>query len=358
MIFLLVLVLISLLIYSYALVDPNLTLFNHSLWNIFREKMVYLGYYQRNISWFIYLITVIFLFALNYFFIKNYKKHDPFKIALLIGSLLLLSYPFLSHDFFNYMFDARILTFYHQNPYFKKALDFPNDPWIRFMHWTHRTYPYGPIFLLISLVPSFFSFGKFLLAFIFFKGTFVSFYLIAVYLLNKINKKWAIIFATHPLVIIEGLISPHNDMIAVSLAIIGIYFLINKKNIWSRFLLLVSGGIKYTSLPLILLSKSNRKINYFVFALSIIPIIYLGLTVDIQQWYFLIILAFLPFFPDFICKLWIFFLGVLLSYYPYIKLGGWDSVEKVMLKKQIIIVFLILNGLYMLINRLKNNKSL
>jgi len=87
-------------------------------------------------------------------FIRNFKRYNPLLISILIGVGLLFSYPFLSHDLFNYLFDAKIVTFYHQNPYILKALDFPSDPWLRFMHWTHRTYPYGPSFLFLTLVPS------------------------------------------------------------------------------------------------------------------------------------------------------------------------------------------------------------
>ena len=35
-----------------------------------------------------------------------------------------------------------------------------------------------------------------------------------------------------------------------------------------------------------------------------------------------------------------------MSYYPYIRLGGWDTEDKVVLKEQIILVFTIMNVLY------------
>ena len=219
------LILLVLSIYSYSLVDPNLTFVSNRWWEFFRERMIELGYYRRDLSWLIYLSIIILLFAAYFYFKKKYKRLNALKLAIIISALTLISYPFLSHDFFNYMFDAKLVTYYHVNPYLFKALDFPSDPWIRFMHWTHRTYPYGPIFLLITLLPSYFSLGKFFLSFLFFKLTFIAFYLLAVYYLNKLNKRYAILFATNPLVIIEGLVNSHNDLISVSLAIIGAYFL-------------------------------------------------------------------------------------------------------------------------------------
>jgi len=296
------------------------------------------------------------MFLINFLITKT--KSNPIKIALITAIITLLSYPFLSHDFFNYLFDAKILTFYHKNPYFYKALDFPNDPWLRFMHWTHRTYPYGPVFLLISLVPSFLAFGKFVLNFFFFKLMFVLFYLMAVYCLNKTNKKWALFFTTHPLIIIEGLVSPHNDLIGVSLAIVGIYYFLNKRNMWGRLFLILSAGIKYITLPLVFISKSNKKINYLVSLAITMILIYLVFKSEIQPWYFLTLLVFLPFNAQLINRLNIFFAGLLFSYYPYVRFGGWDQTWKVDLKHQIILFFFLINIVYLLLSKKLKGLSL
>jgi len=255
------------------------------------------------------------------------------------------------------------------------------------MHWTHRTYPYGPIFLILSLVPSFLGFGKFTLTFILFKATFIGLYIISVVLLSRLNKKWAVMFATHPLIIIEGLVSSHNDMVALSFAIIGIYFLYKNKNKWGRILFLLSLGIKYLSFPVFfvrapiqkgflsflkniknkilnhssktLLDRLRNNQNVMLFALQIGIILYVSFVGEIQPWYFLGLLAFTPFLSEFINKLWIFFFGLLISYYPYIRFGGWDTVDKVNLKHLIIIIFFGINLLYFFLYyfRLKKVKA-
>ncbi len=343
-------------LYSYSLVDLNLTLINHPFWNIFRKKIIYLGYFQRDFSTLIYLIIISALLGFYWYFVKNYKKYNLFSIVFVISITLLFSYPFLSHDFFNYIFDAKILTFYHQNPYLYKALDFPNDQWIRFMHWTHRTYPYGPVFLWITIIPSFFSFGKFILNFLFFKATFIIFYLLGVYYLNKMNKKWAVIFAVHPLIIMEGLVNSHNDLISLSLGIIGIYYLFyQKKSLRSKLFLLLSGGIKYITLPIIILNKKKKSfLNIFSFLGLIFVLLYLSFKSEIQPWYFLNIFIFLPFFEDFISKTNVFFLGLLLSYYPYIKLGGWGKISYVNMKHNIIWAFFLINLSFYLFKFIKD----
>lgn len=352
--------LLSLSLYSYVLVDPNLTLFNHSWWTYFRNFVVLIGYHRRDFSWLIYLTLLIILSFFHFYFIKNYRKVNLWRLSLLIGLITIFSYPFLSHDFFNYMFDARILTVYGKNPYFFKALDFPDDPWVRFMHWTHRTYPYGPIFLLITIIPSVLSFGKFFLSFFLFKFTWFIFYFLTVIFLKKIDKKDGLIFATHPLVIIEGLINNHNDLIALSLAVIGIYLLVKNKNFTSRLFFIFSAGIKYLTLPLIFLprlSSNHRRLN-LIFGFSILFILYLSFFGEIQPWYFLIFFAFLPYFKNLISRFSLFFFGLLLSYYPYIRFGGWDSLEKLTIKHWIIVIAFFINiFLIFAVKLLKNEEK-
>jgi len=343
-------------IYSYSLIDLNLTLINHPLWNKFRDWIIQLGYFHRDTSWNIYLILVVLAFVFYYIFISNYKKYNPISIALLIGVILLFSYPFLSHDLFNYLFDAKIFTFYHQNPYLHKGLDFPNDPWTRFMHWTDRNYPYGPSFLLLTIVPSALSFGKFVLSFLFYKIMVVGAYFLTVILLNRSNRKWALVFAVHPLILIEGLINGHNDMITLSLALSAIVFLLKNKSVSSRILLLLSAGIKYTTLPLIGLTKSKR-LNQIVFIIQLAILIYMGMKMEIQPWYYLTLFVFIPYYINLVKDLDIFLAGLIFSYYPYIRLGGWDTVEKVSIKHQIIIVFFFLNVIYIAVKYLWKRKS-
>lgn len=333
-------------IYSYSLIDLNLTFINHPIWNKFRDWIIQLGYFHRDISWNIYLSLVIIGFIFYFFFIKNYKKYNPLLISIVTGSNLFFSYPFLSHDLFNYLFDAKIVTFYHQNPYLLRALDFPSDPWLRFMHWTHRTYPYGPSFLLLTLIPSALSFGKFILSFFFYKGMVVGFYILTVFLLSRSNRKWAVIFATHPLILIEGLINGHNDMIALSLALISIMILQKNKLIYAKIMFMLSAGIKYTTMPLIGLTKNGRFNNIILF-IQMCLLIYMGTKMEIQPWYYLILFVLIPFYAKLLIDWNIFISGLIFSYYPYIRIGGWDTVEKVTIKHQIIFVFFLLNIIYL-----------
>jgi len=333
-------------VYSFVLIDPNLTLINHNLWAQIKEFFINFGYLQREKSSRLYLSLVALLFIFYLYFVKHYKKINIVSLIVPLSFLAIFSYPFLSHDFFNYIFDAKILTYYHKNPYFFKAVDFPQDLWPRFMHWTHRTYPYGPVFLVLSVIPSFFSLGKFILNFLFFKAFFCVFYILATYCLYKMNKRYAIVFAANPLIIIEGLVASHNDLIAVCLAIIGIYYLYRKKDKISRFFLLASSGIKYITLPLLFLSrqrnKFGNKINLVVFLGQLAVLFYLCWQLEIQPWYFLSLFALIPFYEKLIINLNIFFAGLLFAYYPFVRYGDWVN-ESIKMKHNIIVVFFIIN---------------
>lgn len=347
---------IFLIAYSYVLIDPNLFVSSARLENI-REQFIQFGYHQREMSSYIFLILVSLALGFQYFFLKHLKKFSTWTVVAPLAVLGLFSYVLLSHDLFNYMFDAKILTFYHQNPYLHKALDFPWDPWLRFMRWTHRNYPYGPTFLPLTLVPSFLGFGKFFVTLFLFKSMFLGFYLWAVYCLNKMNRQWAVFFATSPLVIFEGLVNSHNDLIALSLGIIGTYWL-SKNNIVPRVFFLISAAIKYSTIPYLLLVKDKKSIMNKVALLAFIGVlVYLSFWQEIQPWYFLGLFAFIPLYEKFIKGLAIFFAGLVFSYYPYVRFGEWNEVSQILLKHQIIAVFFILNAGYFAYLFLKKSRK-
>jgi hypothetical protein len=341
MLFLYSFVLVLLGVYSYSLVDPNFTLINHTSWEVFRNVMVKLGYYQRPLNFSIFLVFILLLSFFNWYFLK--KRTRPLKIALVTASLLLFSYPFLSHDFFNYLFDAKILTYYGKNPYLYRALDFPEDPWLRFMHWTHRTYSYGPSFLLLSLIPSYLSFGKLILAFFGFKMLFAGFYLAAVWALNKFSHQAAMFLATNPLVIIEGLVNNHNDFLGLSLALLAFYFWFKKKKLFlSSLLAIFSIGIKYATVAFIAVASKLKQRFYVALLLLVCFYLYVYLKIGIHPWYFLNLFVFLPFVKKNYFYMIVMSFGLLLSYYPYLLYGDWASSSQVASKEYVILITMVI----------------
>lgn len=313
-------------LYSYALVDPNITLIDHPAWTWFRNIMVQLGYYARFESAGIFALLLTVSFGLHLLALRKKKTAlDPWRLAVIIGGVLTVSYPLLSHDVFNYLFSAKVLTYYHSNPWIHAPMDFPGDPWLRFMHWTHAPYPYGPTFLVFLLPAVFVSGGKFLVAYGLLKIEYLVLYLCTVRILARKNPQWALFFATSPIVLVEGVINMHNDLIAASFAILGLV-LLAKKTWWGRGLLLLSGGIKYTTAPLFLYAKKPlfRIVSLVGIAVVMIYLV-IFIPTRIQPWYFLTVFSLLPLYYDQLRRYTLFFTGILYMYIYYLAFGEWSD---------------------------------
>lgn len=291
---------IGFIIYSYTQVDLNLTLSSNKYYQVIQQKLTFLGFYQRPLS------SILFLFFLAAFFIgylivlneaKNHLTYKTLWKLIALSSILIFAYPAFSHDIFNYMFDARIVTKYGLDPVYFKALDFPQDTWTRFMHWTHRYYPYGQGWLIITLLPSYFGLGKFTLTLFIFKLLFLGFHLTNCVLIQKIvrnlkmNSIFAVAFyALNPLILIEGLVSPHNEVMMLTFVLLTFFWLYKHKIIFPILSILLSFSIKYISiilLPLVLWYKNTNwlkffHLTYYFWVLALIPVV---AQRELYSWY-------------------------------------------------------------------------
>lgn len=394
-------------VFSYVFTDPNLTLINQPMiinWQNFLWQKILPNHLLRII---IYLILTTAL-IINYFYlIKFWPKKTIFSnkkivlLLILIVLLLLLSYNALSHDVFNYMFNARMLVKYSVNPHRVVALTFANDPWIRFMNNTHTAAPYGEVWSGISTIPYFFGFGKFIFTWLNFKIFAFLGLLISAFILNKLlikdsqkNYRLAILLL-NPLILIETLSSAHNDWWMMWPILLG--FLLTKKFIKEgkkNFLLLCliivlilfSIFIKYTSLLIIpfflylflenkiknlsmaknaWFVKARNFINYYFWDLMSIAFFVPLITARSQRfltWYLIWPMAFLPLLKS---KWWrnclvIFSYSALFSYLPDIIYVTWlffdRDLPNLLLYKQIILWLpAVTYSLYFLYNVIRKN---
>lgn len=259
--------------------------------------------------------------------------------------LLVPSYNAFSYDLFNYIFDAKIITFYNEDPYVHKALDYPQDKMLAFMHWTHRVYPYGPLWLALTVPFSFLGAYLFLPTFFLFKIGITASYLGTVYFVSKIAEKIApekktfltLLFALNPLVIIESIVSAHNDITMMFFAVWGLFLLLQKKYIVAFLLLAISIGIKFATiflLPVFIYITyqqiKGKKIDWqklFVGAsvIMLIPVIFSSQRTELQPWYLLWIVPFVALSGEILAvPLVIISFGLLLHYIPFLYSGNWD----------------------------------
>src|SRR3990167_980771 len=252
----------SLTIYSYTQVDLNLTLSSNPVYQSIQNQLIQLGYFNRPLSTVIFFLLVLsctFLYFLVLKLRRNFTAKQLWTLLFALCSLLFISYPALAHDIFNYMFDARIVVKYGQNPYFTTPLNFPNDDWIRFMRWTHVGSVYPPGWLITTIPFYLLGFGKFTLTLLSFKLLGLISFLASGWLMFKIagRKAW-ILWSFNPMILIESLSSVHNEITMVSFTLLGFYFLRQGKSfkdsplkIFPLVPLVWGGLIKYTSFLLI-----------------------------------------------------------------------------------------------------------
>ncbi len=343
---------IGLFLYSYTQVDLNLTLSQWSIWQVIQKFFQDIGWFQRSLSTVIYLVILISLFTFYLAFLWLVKKGrlsvKQFWGLIIISSVILLfSYNAFSYDLFNYLFDARIFTFHGQNPYLFKALDFPTDPWINFMRWTHRTYPYGPVWLGLTIPLSYLGFQVFLPTLFLFKALMVGSFLGTVYFIGRILEKISpdkkllgmAFFAFNPLVIVESLVSAHQEVVMVFFSVVAFWFLLNKKYLPAFFFLFLSVGIKFATvflLPLFLvvifLDWRRQKIDWDkIFlgagALMLTAVIFASQRTELQPWYFVWVLPFVSLLTK---RKWLLIfsftisLGLLFQYVPFLYTGNWN----------------------------------
>lgn len=339
------LILLFFTVFSYTQVDLNLTLSSQPLYQIVQQRLTLLGYFNRPLSTFIWLILFLLLFYFYLLILKKVHQENAFvkqlKYIIGISLILLIAYPAFSYDLFNYIFDARIVTQYQLTPWQFKALDFPLDPWIRFMHWTHRYYPYGPLWLWLTLPASFLGMGKFVATLYLFKLIFAFFHLANCFVIYNIAKQLKIpqspavlFYALNPLILVESLVSPHNEVILLTFTLLGIYFLLHKKISWGVATIILGVAVKYINvfiLPLMVFWKKRLDTKFisvivWLWLIFLFPLVWLR---EFYSWYFIPIIGLVALTPK---NKWLNFIaigfsaGLLVRYLPYLYFGDYAKI--------------------------------
>ncbi len=377
-------------VFSFSQTDPNLVLLNWSPYWQFQLWMWETFFKNPVLTAWSYGVLLSVLFSLYLLIIQKLERSSieyevGWKKGILIYGLLLspllLSYNALSHDVFNYIFNAKMVVQYHANPHIQVALDFSNDPWTRFMHNTHTPAPYWYGWTAISLIPYLMGLGKFILTWISFR----IWSLISIVLLYFVMQYAAQIFTGHklqtyqlasvflnPLFMIEIISNMHNDLWMVGPAALALAVVTSldpqhipqaKKLSLSIVLLLASISIKLATAVLIPLLISIVVEKNFLFSIAdmlavklpffkilpakllhslesyiyrYIPIVAAGLlflpllTTRSQQfhpWYWTWVLVWLPFIESKLMRncIIIFSISSMLRYLPWLWTGGFEG---------------------------------
>lgn len=335
-IFLYVFFLLCFLIFSYLFIDPNLSYLQN----------IYSGFTfsHRQLTTVLYVSLILVLFVFYFLFLRLDKNglfsFKDFRLYLILTILLLFfSYPAtLSFDIFNYITTSKVLFFYRENPYIIMPIEFTKDPLLLFMHAANKTALYGPVWILLTGVPYLLGFGNFILTLFSFKLFISLFYIGTIFIIWKISKNFTtlLLFALNPLIIIETLISGHNDIVMVFFAFSSFYLLMKRKIFWAIIFIILSILIKYATLFLLpvfiyIIVKTVKKAaikweNVFSYSaiLMIIAFLLSPIREEIYPWYAIWFLPFAFLIPKNKILLYLsvsFSFGLLLRYVPFMYLG-------------------------------------
>ncbi len=343
---------IALLLYSFTQIDLSLTFSRASFVQAFEKAFQVVGYFNRPLSTGLFLGIVLLLFILYVvtliLIVKKKVQEREVRWIILAGAIILLfSYNAFSYDFFNYMFAAKQIVHYHVNPYQFAPWDMLGDPMLSFMHSVDKVYVYGPLSLVFSAPLYVLGFGYLLPTFYLFKAFAALSYLGCVWAIYKILKKekphhalfGAAFFGLNPLVLIEGLVSAHNDIPMMCLALLATWALFERKWLWSLVLLSASFLTKQVTVFLIpifllqLIPLVRKRVSFYWFILLCIGLQTVGGWFVLQQremqpWYFLWLLPFIALLPISILLTITTIgvsLGLLLRYVSFLYFGNWDQ---------------------------------
>jgi hypothetical protein len=330
-----------LLAYSYTQVDLSLTLSQASFIQYIQKMFQAIGYFQRPLSSALFTVILFLLFVLYGYILnsiahKRLSRKDVLMIIAIIVACLFLSYPAFSYDYFNYLFTAKTILVYHKNPYMVIPLQFAGiDPWLSFMHWTHLPSAYTPLWVLLSLPSYLFGFGYLLLSIWSLKLVMVAGYLAAAKGIESIlvsdDRERSLlgmaVFAFNPLVIIETLVSPHNDIVMMALVLWALWFF-KQKRIWASWIVFsLSVALKLMTIFLtpVYFMKWNRKIPLACMAVAFAAVL---TQREVLSWYWLWVIPFVAIIPGSV-NLTILSagisMGLLLRYTPFLYFGHWND---------------------------------
>lgn len=330
-----------LFLYSFTQIDLNLTLSRLTILQSIQKSFQYVGYYQRPFSTLLYVGVLGMLFISYWGILQFLSKHpvpvrQVFVYVLVLVGILILSYPAFSYDMFNYLFTAKTVVLYHKNPYGVIPLDFSGvDPWLSFMRWTHLPSAYTPLWIALTMPAYLFGFGSVLLTLWNIKVIVAISFLVTTWLIGKIltildRERAALgmaIFALNPLVVVETLVSAHNDMIMMAFAM-GAFYLYLRRRLWLSYLVWsFSVAAKLMTLVLLPMYLLGWKRTHALIAMAAGFVLVLFQR-EVLPWYFIWLAPFVALLPRnkrlHIVAVGVS-LGLLLRYTPYLYFGNWND---------------------------------
>ncbi|KKQ34476.1 MAG: hypothetical protein US50_C0047G0003 [Candidatus Nomurabacteria bacterium GW2011_GWB1_37_5] len=271
---------------------------------------------QRSLATTVYVVLQMLLFGWYIvLLVLTYRRRVSLKqLIILIGitmSILYFAFPGFSYDLFNYIATAKVTYYYRENPWLVMPIEIPNEPMLRFLHASNKVALYGPSWILLTAIPHFLGLNNLFITIFLFKALVFSFYAALIWQIWKISKSaFALAFlALNPLVTIETLVSGHNDVVMMFLALWAMILLQKRRVFWATLVLFASIFIKGATIALtpiffwaVIRQQRKQKIVWdnvwFWASISMYVIFFFSsLREEIYAWYLIWPLTFVVLMP-------------------------------------------------------------
>lgn len=337
-------------IYSYGFVDPNLHLTNVVWFNALQKPLSVFVFERMNSAGAVFTLIVgglyIVFARLMRFSNTDLKRMLTIRRRILFGCIvviLVFSYPAFTHDLFNYLTTARVMYVHRENPYLVMPVEIPNESALAFTRAANKFALYGPTWLLLTWIPHELGQGSVWRTIIAFKLLITVFYATMLYLIYRITKsmKQVFFFGLNPLVLIEVLLSGHNDIVMMVFALLA---LIATNNWVSIVSWLASVGVKGATIvlaPLVFAPPMEKQRLYRTayWLMFGVFVIFAPIREELYPWYAVWLLTFAAVIPitkrSFIHGFTIALcIGLSMRHLPYIltrEYGGWGPMLRMFL---------------------------
>ncbi|MFA5796244.1 MAG: hypothetical protein WC885_03685 [Candidatus Shapirobacteria bacterium] len=292
---------IAMLIASYFFTDmPLVLMIEQSKPGIeFLNKIIEYGGMHRQMLAFAWGGIVLFLLGMQIYLVtrKSNKTRGLRMAGLILAVLAAASYPFLSKDIYTYIFSAKMVVDYGVNPYLVPPNTFlGKDLWLDLMGSVERPYFYGPVYLGLSIVPLLIlGTNRVITVLASFKIINLVFFIIGGWAVEKLvkdkNRAMAMWWFS-PLLLIELLVNGHNDLVMITLFLLGMVWLEKRKIFgWVVFLMsMLSKWISAGLLPIVVAGKYRNQVAGFM----AIGMFYFLMIRGGQAWYWTWMFMLLP----------------------------------------------------------------
>ncbi|MCC6175386.1 MAG: DUF2029 domain-containing protein [Chloroflexi bacterium] len=192
-----------------------------------------------------YLGSFALLFVLQYVgyrIVRTRPGAGPLDLILggqvVFGLLNVWIYPVAALDVYDYLMYGRMVFLYGGNPFLQPPSAFP-DPLVGFSPWPNERSVYGPVWQIVSLVPTGLSRGDLLAGLVAFKLTTLCFFVGCTLLIWQILRRTApacapsgaLLFAWNPLLQFELVGNGHNDVVMVFFLLLAVLALVAERRL-------------------------------------------------------------------------------------------------------------------------------